>query len=241
MLRNRSEKIRAIEEKMMELFSVQKPFSRNFTKWEDNVLPDKYDHNSFSYAGQPLEEEWKEALQYQKDRGDSFIKLVGDEPLNDFFGLEEGITLIMVLSGSTKDWKIRKDLTFQRPTLEELESIEIKHYGEAYGIDFCKRNVRRLYDVLNYVGAYQNGKLVGAVYYYADDGYACMDGLLVDSDYRQQAIGTSLIAEVVKRVPNHIVYLHADADDTPKEMYEKMGFQEVARQYEYLGMEIGNK
>lgn len=40
-----------------------------------------------------------------------------------------------------------------------------------------------------------------------------------------------------RQVPEHVRILHADADDIPKKMYEKMGFQEVARQYEYLGME----
>ena len=31
-----------------------------------------------------------------------------------------------------------------------------------------------------------------------------------------------------------IMYLHADEDDTPKDMYAKMGFQAVDKLYEYL-------
>lgn len=233
--------IKRLERKMVELFSKPKPFSPHLTKWEDNTLPDKYDHNSFVYCGQPSEEEWQRALQYQRDRGDSFIKLEGDEPLSHSFGLEQGICLTMAFSGSPSNWKTNKNLIFKKPTIKELETIEIKHYGESYGVDFCRRNIQRLYGKLHYIGAYFDEKPVGIVYYYAENGYACFDGLLVDRDYRQQAIGTSLIAEIARRVPEHVLILHADADDTPKEMYEKMGFQEVARQYEYLGMEIEGK
>ena len=32
------------------------------------------------------------------------------------------------------------------------------------------------------------------------------------------------------------MFLHADADDTPKEMYRKMGFESVDELYEYLKM-----
>ena len=31
-----------------------------------------------------------------------------------------------------------------------------------------------------------------------------------------------------------ILYLHADSEDTPKELYAKMGFQAVDKLYEYL-------
>ena len=31
-----------------------------------------------------------------------------------------------------------------------------------------------------------------------------------------------------------VLYLHADSEDTPKELYAKMGFQAVDKLYEYL-------
>jgi len=43
---------------------------------------------------------------------------------------------------------------------------------------------------------------------------------------------------VVRRVPGHTVFLHVDANDTPKEMYLKMGFQIVDRSYEYMSDKI---
>lgn len=32
------------------------------------------------------------------------------------------------------------------------------------------------------------------------------------------------------------MFLHADADDTPKEMYGKMGFETIDQMYEYVKM-----
>ena len=36
-----------------------------------------------------------------------------------------------------------------------------------------------------------------------------------------------------------IRYQHADQADKPKEIYEKLGFREVERHYEYLSTDIG--
>lgn len=224
---------RMIEHKMATLFCVNKLFTRNLNKWEDNDLKDKYDHNCFEYSAQPSKEEFQKALAYQKERGDNFIKLEGDFPLKDSFGIEEDITLTMALKTERPEWKINSDITFAEPSVEELEEIELKHYGEIYGRDFCTRNIRHNYEKLPYIGAYLNGKLVGACYYFSTEGATCFDGLIVDTDYRGKYIGTSIIAEIVKREQGNQVFLHADANDTPKEMYEKMGFEVVDKLYEY--------
>ena len=63
-------------------------FSEHLTKREDNELRDKYDHNAFCYSGQPSEDEVRAALAYQKERGDTFLKLEGYEPLANAFGME---------------------------------------------------------------------------------------------------------------------------------------------------------
>ena len=88
---------RSIEKKMALLFSVKKQFSEHLLKWEDPGLLDKYDPNCFEYCGQPTIEEFNRAVAYQKSIGASFIKLEGNEPLEDSFGLEPGVTLTMAL------------------------------------------------------------------------------------------------------------------------------------------------
>ena len=232
---------RIIEEKIRQLFSVKKPFSEHFSKWEDDLLPDKYDHNCFEYSAQPSKEEFRKALDYQKNLGASFIKLEGDAPLDDDFGLEKSITATMVLKNKACQWKQNSDLVFRAPTLPELTDIEVKHYGKVYGEDFCRRNMARLFDKFTYHGAYIGNHLVGACYSYTDDNMTCIDGLIVDEDFRKQYIATSLIAHIKELHPNDTLLLHADMEDTPKDMYIKMGFEIVDKLYEYSCQDLSKK
>jgi len=232
------EKTRTTEEKMAGLFSEKKPFSEHFIKWEDNSLPDKYDHNCFEYTGQPTTGEFRKTLEYQRRRGNTFIKLEGDRPLTDSFGLEEDITVTMVLNRDVRGWRRNKNLRFDSPSIEELEEIELKHFGPVYGESFTLRNVRRLYEKLSYHGAYMENVLVASCYTFSSEGMVCIDGLIVDEAYRNQYIATSLIAHIAETYAGSKVFLHADEAGTPKEMYLKMGFEITDHLYEYSCTDI---
>ena len=231
---------RAAEEKLARVFSERRPFSEHLSRWTDDELRDKYDHNAFEYRGQPTREEFRRAVDHQKARGDGFIKLEGDVPLQDAFGLEGGVTLTMVLSADPagRKWKTNPDLRYARPSLDELECFEVKHYGPVYGENFTRRNIRREYEKLEYHGAYLDGVLVGACYTFSSDGMTCIDGLTVDESYRRRYIATSLLAHLAERYADDTLFLHADADDTPKDMYLKMGFETADRLYEYLSTDL---
>ena len=226
--------IRAAEEDMAMLFSVRRSFSEHLKRWEDNELPDKYDHNCFVYSAQPTREEFEKALDYQRERGDSFIKLEGDFPLKDDFGLSPGVTLTMQLSGSTDDWILNDEVEIRKPRYKDIIEIERKHFGPVYGEDFSVRNADHLFEYLDFRGAYTGEKLVGAYYFSSSYGYTCVDGLIVDEDYRNRHIATTLLKHAVDEAAGNVVFLHADAVDTPRTMYEKLGFRVVDRRYEYL-------
>ena len=172
-------KTRKNEERLISIFSERKPFSEHLVKWEDGLLPDKYDQNFFEYFGQPTKEEFTKAIQYQKEIGAGFMKLEGGEPLSNRFGLEESVTLTMVLRSREAGWTINPALIFCTPPISELEELEVKHFSALYGEDFTRRNIRRLYEKLTYHGAYLNGNLVGACYSFCSDSLTCFDGLIV--------------------------------------------------------------
>ena len=69
-----------------------------------------------------------------------------------------------------------------------------------------------------------------------------MDSLVVDEDYRHRYIATTLIKSIAKQAQRDgcILYLHADPEDTPKEMYARMGFETVDTVYEYLCTDFSN-
>ena len=229
---------RTTDQTFSALFSVSRPFSEHLTKREDDQLRDKYDHNSFFYEGQPSVEEVRQALAYQKARRDAFLKLEGYTPLEQSFGMEGEETLTMLLpeNADLSAWKTNPAVSIEAPDFDQLEQNELKYYGPLYGEDFTLRNNRRLREKLTYHGAYLDGKLAGSCYTWSAGGYTCLDGLLVDSDFRHQYVASTLLkalAEQAKR-EGKILYLHADPEDTPKDMYAKMGFQVVDRVYEYL-------
>ena len=230
---------RNLDEKISALFSVSKPFSEHLIKREDNQLPDKYDHNSFFYSGQPSTDELRAALAYQKKRGDNFLKLEGYEPLEHSFGMEGEETLTMVLpkDAAIDHWNTNPEVSIQVPDFDQLEQHELKYYGPLYGDDFTVRNNRRLREKLTYLGACLNGKLVGSCYVYSADGYTCMDSLVVNADFRHRYIATTLDSIHCLKTPGktkpHSIFMQT-RKTPPKDMYAKMGFQVTDQVYEYL-------
>ena len=227
-------KWKKMEEAYSFVFSVKRPVSGHLSRFEDNDLPDKYDHNYFEYSGQPTIEEFRKAVEYQKERGDTFIKLEGDEPLKESFGLTPSVKLTMELKADLQNVDRNPDLKFFVPAVSELEDLEVSHYGITYGESFARRNIRRLYEELRFYGAYLDNELVGSCYTFSKDDYICLDGLLVDIDHRHQKIATSLLAHVWDKAGDKTFYLHADKDSEVRQMYENLGFREAGRRYEYL-------
>ena len=225
---------RATEREIALLFSTETPFSAHLLKWEDPLLPDKYDQNCFCYTGQPDETELAAAKAFQTRRGLGFLKLEGDAPLENGFGLDKSVTLTMVLRASCDNWKQNPAVTVGTPTLPELEALEVRACGKSYGEDFCRRNIRRMYEKLTYHGAYLGETLAGACFSFAKDGCVCIDGLVVDERFRRRYVATTLLRFVAAAHAGELVFLHADEDDTPKDLYARLGFQTVDRLYEYL-------
>ena len=230
---------RATERQQALLFASKTPFSAHLTKWSDPLLPDKYDHNCFSYGNTPpAKAEVEAAKAFQAAHGNRFLKLEGDVPLPEKGGMEESVTLTMVLCGGCDGWNTNPAVTVRKPALPALEALEVRAFGESWGADFCRRNIRRLYDKLDYHGAYLGDTLAGACYSFRFDGCTCIDGLVVDAAFRKQYVATTLLQAVVSAHPDDLVFLHAAAQDTPKTMYEKLGFRATDTLYEYLRTDL---
>ena len=115
----------------------------------------------------------------------------------------------------------------------------LKHLGPVCGEDFAIRNMDRLFEYLDFTGAYIGEKLAGAYYSYSSDGYTCVGGLIVDEDFRHRHIATTLLKHAVKEAAGNVVFMHADGKGILREIYEKLGFRETDRRYEYLSAEKG--
>ena len=237
--RTMTARTRETERQLALLFAEETPFSAHLMKWSDPHLPDKYDHNCFTYGSTPpTADEIERARAYQLAHGDRFLKLEGDAPLHETDGFEKSVTLTMVLWGGIDNWKANPTVAVRKPALPQLEALEVRSFGNVWGADFCRRNIRRLYDKLTFHGAYFGSTLAGACYSFRFNGCTCIDGLVVDAAFRRRYVATTLLASVVSAHPDDLIFLHADADYTPKCMYEALGFRATDTLYEDLRTDL---
>lgn len=239
--------IREHEDTFQKIFCHSFDFSNVFIKNEDNDIPLMYDHHQFITKCNNIQiNDIKKAIEYQKQHNCSFIKIDSRFPLNDdlvtTFNLEKSTTLTMVNFSNNNHFKtnpnvIIKDIQFDSIE-DDILNIYLKNYQEDYGETFIKQFVSTFCKKakndhrLHYLGAYLNNEICGYCYYFDDGNYKVIDGLTVNQEVRHQYIASSLISYIIK-TSNSIIYLHADDDDTPKIMYEKMGFKPIDVLYEY--------
>ena len=246
-------RIRKAERSFKMLFSQKCAFSEHLEKWQDDDLYDMYDHNQFvPLLDDPTDKELEKAVAYQRQLGRGFLKIDTreklDEALTERFSLEECCTETMLLRNKQKNieaWKCNPDVIIHdsasSDVLADLLQIDIETFASDYGEDFIRRRdaryVKKAMETqgFHYYVAYLDGKVAGSCYACAIDGYVVMDALVVREAFRKRYVATTLMKHVASQFKEEM-FLHADADDTPKEMYRKMGFETVDELYEYLKM-----
>ena len=246
-------RIRKAERSFKMLFSQKCAFSEHLEKWQDDDLYDMYDHNQFvPLLDDTTDKELEQAIAYQHQLGRSFLKLDTreklDEALTERFSLEECCTETMLLQNKQKNieaWKCNPDVIIHdsasSDVLADLLQIDIETFASDYGEDFIRRRdaryVKKAMETpgFHYYVAYLDRKPAGSCYACAIDGYVVMDALVVREAFRKRYVATTLMKHIASQFKEEM-FLHADADDTPKEMYRKMGFETVDELYEYLKM-----
>ena len=246
-------RIRKAERSFKMLFSQKCAFSEHLEKWQDDDLYDMYDHNQFvPLLDDTTDKELEQAIAYQHQLGRSFLKLDTreklDEALTERFSLEECCTETMLLRNKKENmarWKSNPDVIIHdsasSDVLADLLQIDIETFASDYGEDFIRRRdaryVKKAMETqgFHYYVAYLDRKPAGSCYACAIDGYVVMDALVVREAFRKRYVATTLMKHIASQFKEEM-FLHADADDTPKEMYRKMGFETVDELYEYLKM-----
>lgn len=246
-------RIRKAERSFKMLFSQKCVFSEHLEKWQDDDLYDMYDHNQFvPLLDDPTDKELEKAVAYQRQLGRGFLKIDTreklDEALTERFSSEECCTETMLLRNKQKNieaWKCNPDVVIHdsasSDVLADLLQIDIETFASDYGEDFIRRRdaryVKKAMETqgFHYYVAYLDRKPAGSCYACAIDGYVVMDALVVREAFRKRYVATTLMKHIASQFKEEM-FLHADADDTPKEMYGKMGFETVDELYEYLKM-----
>ena len=248
--------IRKHEDDFQAIFCTSFDFSDAFIKDEDDLMPLMYDHHRFITKTLNIgENDIKEAIEYQKQQGCHFLKIDSRFPLEknlvDTFRLDQSEMITMVNLHTNDDLSsyfhtnhdvIIKDIQ-NDPIEEDILSIYLKNYQKEYGEEFIKQfvsgfSLKAKEDPrLHYLGAYLDHRICGYCYYFDDGHYKVLDGLAVNEESRHQYVASTLISHVIN-ASDSIMYLHADKDDTPQQMYRNMGFEEIDILYEYICQQL---
>ena len=135
--------------------------------------------------------------------------------------------------------------------VEYLQKIDLSNYLKfQYKIDiessngeWAEHNQELLYDEIRsenikQLVAKDEDKIVAAVNIIVKTDYFEIDNLYVSEEYRRKGIAMQLLSYAVKNENKSNIILVADANDTPKYMYEKVGFKKISEQDFYLKSKI---
>ena len=133
------------------------------------------------------------------------------------------------------------DITIVNPADDSLFFNYLYEDSAPFGVSYAKGNVVRQKEVLSqnknsffYLQAIKGGDVVGMLNAYVDHGLAKIDDFTVKDNLQKSGIGSALMHEmlnILKSMKVDYAYLVTDQEDTPKDMYQKWGFQFISDYY----------
>lgn len=224
--------------------AVKERFSPNLDRWYSNVRPDHYNNNFFLLVSDITAEDIQAAVDFQKQRGLHETMFRMDRPIpqscKDRFQFDEYVTYVMALrKDQSRLWPGNDSVSIRDSQSSDIREdlLDVSHVP-AHHRDAAYRNMKMVLEIAathpeyHWLCAYKDGKRVGTVYALEHNGYVEMGDLWVDAAYRHQRVATTLMKYVACHT-NGVLYLHATASATPKDMYARMGFEIVETVYEY--------
>ncbi len=108
------------------------------------------------------------------------------------------------------------------PITQSLESIEKEFNGKIFLKVLLK------------------GQIIASVRFKVSDSYVTVDRIVVEPEYQNQGIGTTLLKEIESRVPNAVAFqlFTGNKSDRNIHLYEKMGYKVIKNQRTDQGIEL---
>lgn len=222
----------------------QMVFQENLLQWRNAACPEQQNNHFFVPVGDISSGDIQKALEFQKNAGSHYLMLRTSAPLNRSlvaeFGFEETCTQVMALLQDTSEgWRENPLLEIRDIQTSDISQdlLDVSDVPEKYQAQ-ALNNLQILLDVTkthpeyHWLCGYLDGKKVANVYALCHSGCIEVDDLWVHRDFRNRYIATTLLKYIAKELDGTL-YLHAEADKTPKEMYARMGFETVERNYDY--------
>lgn len=252
------QRMKTCEQAYIRCFSQQFE-NEQIIRYRDDQLPDMYDHN-FTYLKHPdskntLQRLVEEEIQQNCSEQKTFFKVSMDAipDANWLQGLSLPAVLehsgyFMVPSLKSPQWKTLSACAIHKVVndamVEELAAMDLVHDRERCGEDFCLRRARRrgrvyLSEVpLDSYLCYFKGDPVGNCDLFLHGGVAKIEDFAVLPSFQRLGIGTTILKAMIDIALSNsvsLIYLVADEEDTPREMYCKLGFEKVGDSYALFG------
>ncbi len=251
---------REIENRYLENFSIKEDKGDHII-FRDEKLPDMYAFNCIlvkeTMNQNAIQSFVFNCLNQAKLNGREFMNILF-HPKHAFteydvanfldMGFEANTNLYMKIDGSkATSFRANEDCTVKpAETEEELEAgrrLDLETSIQAgMPAEFAMRRALRKKEVfqntknrlLSYHCNHQ-GHLIGKCELYIRDGYAKIEDFDVLNTYQRKGFGTALLKRMIVDAMGYGVeniYLVTAKDDTPREMYGKLGFEAVGEELE---------
>lgn len=224
-----------------------------FIQYTNLEIPDHYDSNYVALKFSPTLQEFKiiEKMhqEYQDEIQQTHLKFIWPENIGlhpeilDYLDKNEYKIGMQNLYWITPELfnvkKINKELSIQIVTDQNFEDFLKINLEEDYkhGAEFFEHK-KRVYpyqyqkEHTYFILAYLNHVPVGSFILIDSKDYLEVDNVLTHYKFRGNKVATTMLDYAINERANkdQAVILVADAEDTPKEMYEDLGFQYVSYQ-----------
>ena len=224
--------------------AVKERFNDNLYRWFSEVRPDHYNSNFFTPISELTRNDVLAAVAFQKQRGINEVMFSTNYPvdlsiMDGYDCVEYSAYVMAMISDRSHLWQINEAVEIRdihthdiSADILDVSDVPEKHREAVYRNMKMVLEVAKTHPEYHWLCAYKDGKRVGTAYAVEHNGFVEMDDLWVAEEYRHQRIGTTLMKHIVDHT-HGIVYLHATANATPKDMYAKMGFEIIETVYEY--------
>ncbi len=215
----------------------KKEVHEDYIYYHDDELKTKYYHNYYVCKN---DDNVMENLYHRK----SFVQFDLEHPYTGklkFSDYEYEIEYHSSIFGL----HVLRNNTYRVEKLKECDSSWAYEYFYKdtlkYGEEYSKENTKRILDVclkekrIDYYFVYDIDKPVGFIEVFQYKDAAKLENFSILEEYQKKGYGSCLFNHVLnelKRMGIKDIYLTADYEDTPKVMYERMGFTMVGRSYQ---------
>ncbi|HEX2944419.1 MAG TPA: GNAT family N-acetyltransferase [Clostridia bacterium] len=250
-------KIRCCEKAYIECFSERFEYE-SVIRYRNSRMSDMYDHNCSFIKGTPTLDALLQLVDGEigVSRGEDlgFCKILLDglryeTALKDHDDKlqTEHYGQYVFTPEKPPEWDLKTHCEIRKITeplmVDDLVLLDRTMYAEACGQDFCERRARcrgQVYlsdsSIDSYI-CYCDGEPAGNCDLFLYDDMAKIEDFTVLPKYQRRGLGTSILKHLIGTAFSEgarIIYLTTDEEDTPKEMYMKLGFEKVSDSYALL-------